>query len=61
MTDSSEPQTISTQGSFSPAVQKLIAVGNKEYALKNYEKAVEQYGEASELQFPLPSLSNSYL
>jgi predicted negative regulator of RcsB-dependent stress response len=42
-------------------VQKLIALGNKEYALKNYEKAVEQYGEASELQFPLPSLLNSYL
>jgi hypothetical protein len=61
MTESSESQTISTQGSFSPAVQKLIALGNKEYALKNYEKAVEQYGEASELQFPLPTLLNSYL
>jgi len=54
MTDSSSPQAVSTQGSFSPAVQKLVALGNKEYALKNYEKAVEHYGEASELQSPSP-------
>jgi len=50
MTDSAEPQAVSTHGSFSPAVQKAVALGNKEYALKNYEKAVEHYGQASELQ-----------
>ena len=59
MTDSSEPHTISTQGSYSPPVQKLVAQGNKEYALKNYDKAVEHYGEASELQSTLPILLTS--
>jgi hypothetical protein len=45
-----ESQSVSTQGAYSPPVQKAISFGNKEYALKHYEKAVEHYGEASELQ-----------
>jgi hypothetical protein len=55
MTDSTTPQSVSTQSAYSPSVQKAISLGNKEYALKKYEKAVEHYGEASELQFSPPS------
>jgi len=51
MNVSTDPQPVSTQGAYSPPVQKAISLGNKEYALKNYEKAVEHYGEASELQY----------
>ena len=50
MTETTEPQSVSTQGAYSPHVQKEVSLGNKEYALKNYEKAVEHYGQASELQ-----------
>jgi hypothetical protein len=50
MTDTAETQTVSTEGAYSPPIQKALSLGNKEYALKNYEKAVEHYGEASELQ-----------
>ena len=50
MADSTALQPVPTQGAYSPPVQKAISLGNKEYALKNYEKAVEHYGEASELQ-----------
>ena len=52
MADSMEAlQSVSSEGAYSPPIQKAISLGNKEYALKNYEKAVEHYGEASELQF----------
>jgi hypothetical protein len=57
MTDSVDPQPVSTQGVYSPPVQRVISLGNKEYALKNYEKAVEYYGQASELQYS-PSQDN---
>jgi hypothetical protein len=50
MTDAVETQATSSEGGYSHPVQKAISLGNKEYALKNYEKAVEHYGEASELQ-----------
>jgi hypothetical protein len=50
MTDAVETQATSTEGGYSQPVQKAMSLGNKEYALKNYEKAVEHYGEASELQ-----------
>jgi hypothetical protein len=58
MTDSVAPQSVSTQGAYSPPIQRAISLGNKEYALKNYEKAVEHYGQASELQY---SLSQDFL
>jgi len=48
-----QQQSVSTSGSYSPQVQKEIQLGNREYALKNYEKAVEYYGQASELQYSL--------
>src|SRR5579862_5889867 len=55
MTETSEPQqTNESQQSvstYTPQVQKEISLGNREYALKNYEKAVEHYGQASELQY----------
>jgi len=51
------PQEISTEGAYSPQIQKAIGLGNKEYALKNYEKAVEHYGQASELQYFLLSFT----
>jgi hypothetical protein len=50
MTDSADAHPVSSQGAYSPPIQKAISLGNKEYALKNYEKAVEHYGQASELQ-----------
>jgi len=53
MTDSADPQSVTTQGVYSPPIQRAISLGNKEYALKNYEKAVEYYGQASELQYSL--------
>jgi hypothetical protein len=62
MTESSTHQTISVQGSYSPTIQREVSLGNKEYALKNYEKAVEHYGSASELlypQSPSPSLTQN--
>ena len=46
-----EPESVSTQGTYSPLVQKALSLGNKEYALRNYEKAVEHYSEASQLQY----------
>jgi hypothetical protein len=60
MTDIMEIDTVSTQETYSPPIQKALSLGNKEYALKNYEKAVEHYGEASELQYISVS-SNSFL
>jgi len=48
-----QQQSVSTSGSYSPQVQKEIQLGNREYALKNYEKAVEHYGQASESQYSL--------
>jgi hypothetical protein len=60
MTDIMEIETLSTEGTYSPPIQKALSLGNKEYALKNYEKAVEHYGEASELQY-VSLLSNSCL
>jgi hypothetical protein len=61
MTDIAESQTVSAEGAYSPPIQKALSLGNKEYALKNYEKAVEHYGEASELQyFPLLSHDSSF-
>ena len=50
MADKADPQQASTADIYSFPVQKAISLGNKEYALKNYEKAVEHYGGASELQ-----------
>lgn len=50
MIDSTDPQSFPTKGVHSPLVQKTVSLGNKEYALKNYEKAAEHYGQASELQ-----------
>jgi hypothetical protein len=38
-------------GSYSPPVQKEISLGNRDYALKQYDKAAEHYGHASELQY----------
>ena len=50
MADLSDPQqSVSTEVAYPPQVQKAISLGNKEYALKNYEKAAEHYGQASEL------------
>ena len=55
MTDSpaqaAAPQPVSTHRSYSPPVQKQISLGNREYALKRYDKAAEHYGQASELQY----------
>ena len=51
MTDDTSSQQISTKDTYAFPVQRALALGNKEYALKNYEKAVEHYGEASELQY----------
>lgn len=45
-----DPQQAPATDTYSFPVQKAISLGNKEYALKNYEKSVEHYGEASELQ-----------
>jgi len=45
---------VSTHGAYSPPVQKAISLGNKEYALKHYNRAAEHYGEASELQYAYP-------
>ena len=50
MADETGPQQPATKDGYSFPVQKAISLGNKEYALKNYENAVEHYGEASELQ-----------
>jgi len=44
------PSEVFTEGGYSPEIQKAISLGNKEYALKNYEKAVELYSQASELK-----------
>jgi hypothetical protein len=49
------PQTPSTTDNYAFPIQKALSLGNKEYALKNFEKAVEHYGEASELQYIPPS------
>jgi hypothetical protein len=45
------PQPVSTHGSYSPQVQKEISLGNRDYALKHFDKAAEHYGQASELQY----------
>jgi hypothetical protein len=50
MTDSTDSQSFPIEGVYPPLVQKTVSFGNKEYALKNYEKAAEYYGQASELQ-----------
>jgi len=46
---------VSTHGAYSPPVQKAISLGNREYALKHYDRAAEHYGEASELQYAYPA------
>jgi hypothetical protein len=51
MAETTETQSVSSTGAYSPPVQKELSLGNKEYALKNYEKAVEHYGQASELLY----------
>jgi HAT1-interacting factor 1 len=56
-TESTEShQSVSANGSYSPQVLKEIQLGHREYALKNYEKAVEHYGQASELQYAPQSI-----
>ena len=54
-TITSRPTSAAT--TYPPAIQNAISLGNKEYAIKNYEKAVEYYGEASERQYQPSKLS----